>query len=144
MPTNLYTRMTRRPGKGAEKLLGELELEIMRIVWRQEWVTVREVLASLSKKRSLAYTTVMTLMSRLAQKGLLIAEKEGKTYRYCAAQTQEEFETQAAGQVVRSLISDFGDIALTQFVKQLSETDPAQLARLAEIAREAQEEKGED
>ena len=140
MPANLYSKITRRPGKGAEKLLGELELEIMRVVWRHESVTVREVLKTLSKKRALAYTTVMTLMGRLVQKGLLLAEKEGKMYRYRAAQSREAFEAQAAGQVVRALISDFGgEIALSQFVKQLSENDPAQLARLAELARQAQE-----
>lgn len=143
MPANLYSKLTRRPGKGAAKLLGELELEIMRVVWRRESVTVRDVLLALEKKRPLAYTTVMTLMGRLASKGLLVAEKEGKSYRYRAAQTREAFEAEAAGQVVRSLISDFGEIALTQFIKQLTEADPDQLARLAELARRIQDKKGE-
>ena len=144
MPANLYSKITRRPGKGAEKLLGELELAIMRVAWSRASVTVREVLDALRKKRPLAYTTVMTVMSRLAEKGLLIAEKRGKTHHYRATGTREEFEALAAGQVVQSLIGDFGgEIAISQFVKQLSEADPDQLARLAEMARRAQDEKDE-
>ncbi|MGQ0601884.1 MAG: BlaI/MecI/CopY family transcriptional regulator [Anaerolineales bacterium] len=136
---SFYSKLTRRTGKGAKKLLGELELEIMRVAWRRESVTVRDVLAALEKKRSLAYTTVMTLMGRLEQKGLLVSEKDGKSYRYRAAHTREEFEAQAAGQVVRSLIHDFGgEIALAQFIQQLSEVDPTQLARLEALARAAQ------
>ncbi len=144
MPARPYSKITRRPGKGVEKLLGELELAVMRVAWSRESVTVRDVLDALVKKRPLAYTTVMTVMSRLADKGLLVAEKRGKTHYYQAAQTREEFEARAAGQVVHSLIADFGgEIALSQFVKELSETDPNQLARLAELARLAQEEQDE-
>ena len=145
MPLNPYSKNARRAGKGAEKLLGELELAVMRIAWSRETVTVRDVLDGLAKKRSLAYTTVMTIMGRLAEKGLLVAEKEGRTYRYQAAQTQAQFETQAAGQVVHSLITDFGgEVALSQFVKQLAETNPEQLLRLAELARQAQAGPDED
>lgn len=145
MPAKPYSKITRRPGKGAEKLLGGLELAIMRVAWSRESVTVRDVLSILARKRPLAYTTVMTVMSRLGDKGVLIAEKRGKTHHYRAAQTRGEFEAQAAGQVVHSFIADFGgEIALSQFVKGLSDTNPDQLARLAELARLAQEEQDEN
>ena len=145
MPSNPYSKNNRRPGKGAEKLLGELELAIMRVAWIRPSVTVRDVLNVLTKKRSLAYTTIMTIMGRLADKGLLVAEKDGKTYRYRAARTQAEFEAQAAGRVVHSLITDFGgEVALSQFVKELAETNPGQLNRLAELARQAQAGQDED
>jgi predicted transcriptional regulator len=145
MPPKPYSKITRRPGKGAEKLLGELELAIMRVTWSRPSVTVRDMYAVLNKKRPLAYTTVMTVMGRLAEKGLLVAEKSDRTYRYHAAHTRAEFEAQAAGQVVHSLIADFGgEVALNQFVKELAETSPDQLARLAELARQAQEAHDDD
>jgi len=131
----------RPPGQAAEKLLGELELAIMRVAWGRPSVTVRDVLNTLTKKRALAYTTVMTVMGRLAEKGLLVAEKRGKTHHYRAALTREEFEAQAAGKVISSLLADFGgEIALRQFVEKLADTNPDQLARLAELAQQAQEE----
>jgi len=140
MPLHPYSKTIRRTGKGAEKLLGELELAIMLVVWKRESATVRDVVAALIKKRPLAYTTIMTVMGRLANKGLLVAEKRGKTHHYRAARTREEFEAQAAGQMVQALITDFGgEIAISQFVKELSVTDPDQLARLAQLARQAKE-----
>lgn len=132
------------PKPGLDKLLGELELAIMRIAWGRKSVTVREVHTQLTKKRSLAYTTVMTVMSRLAEKGLLVAEKNARSYKYQAALTQSEFGAHKARQVARSLIEDFGgEVALSQFVKELSATSPEQLARLAELARLAQEAENE-
>jgi predicted transcriptional regulator len=138
---NAYARLTNRSGKGAEKLLGELELAVMDVIWERGIITVREVLEALMETRPLAYTTVMTVMSRLADKGLLVADKQGKTYHYRPAQSRAEFEAQTVGQVVQSLIRDFGgEIAISQFVEQLSAADPEQLARLAALAQLTQEE----
>lgn len=139
MSTRLYSKFTRRQGHGAEKLLGELELAIMQIAWARDSVTVRDVVTALRKRRP-AYTTIMTVMGRLAQKGLLTQTKEGKAHVYCAAMTRETFEAQAASVVLHSLLTDFGEIALAQIIKELSQTDSEQLARLAELARAAQEE----
>ena len=87
----------------------------------------------------------MTVMSRLADKGLLLIEKRGKAYHYKATLTREEFETRTAAQVIQALIADFGsEVALSQFVKELSGVDPGNLARLAEMARLAQEEQGDE
>jgi len=140
MADRRYIQLTEYPGKGAEKLLGELELEVMRIIWARRTVTVRDVLAVVTVTRPLAYTTVMTIMNRLVEKALLSVEKAGKTHRYHAAQTREEFEAQTVGQVVQSLIDDFGgELAISQFVEKLSAVDPNQLARLTELVRLAQE-----
>lgn len=145
MPAKASAKVSPRSGKGAEKLLGELELAIMRVAWGRKAVTVRDVLDVLKKKRPLAYTTVMTVMGRLADKGLLVAEKKARTFHYRAAYTQVQFEAQMAGRVVQSLIDDYGgETAISQFVKQLTETDPERLARLAELAQLAQEETADE
>jgi len=145
MPARSYSKLTRRPGKGAEKLLGELELTIMNEIWRRKSATVRDVLDALSEEHRLAYTTVMTVMGRLAEKGLLDFEKHGKTHHYKAALTREDFEAQAARNVVRSLLTDFGEeVVLSQFVQELSSVDPDRLARLEEMARLAQEKQGDE
>jgi predicted transcriptional regulator len=141
LSTKRYRQLTNRAGQGAEKLLGELELDVMRVVWESGSTTVRDVLEALAQTRPLAYTTVMTVMSRLADKGLLVVDKQGKTYHYRPAYSREEFEAQAVGQVVQSLINNFGgEMAISQFVEQLSAADPEQLARLAELAQQAQAE----
>lgn len=141
MSAKRYRQLTNHAVQGAEKLLGELELDVMRVVWESGSMTVRDVLEALAETRPLAYTTVMTIMGRLADKGLLVVDKQGKAYRYRPVYSREEFEAQAVSRVVQSLINDFGgEIAISQFVEQLSAVDPEQLARLAELAQQAQEE----
>ncbi|WP_405898455.1 BlaI/MecI/CopY family transcriptional regulator [Streptomyces sp. NBC_00727] len=72
--------------------LGELEDAVMTRVW--EWnrpVTVREVLEDLQQERSIAYTTVMTVMDNLHQKGWVRREVEGRAYRYTAVSTRAAY-----------------------------------------------------
>jgi predicted transcriptional regulator len=130
------------PTRGLEKFLGELEMAVMEIVWKLQPVSVATVLNQLnSGDRTWAYTTIMTIMSRLAAKGWLMTEKQGRALIYRAAQTREEAEAKMAGEIVRNLLADFGDVAISQFVRELDRLDPAQVSRLAELARAEQ---GED
>jgi predicted transcriptional regulator len=72
--------------------LGELEDAVMTRVW--EWnrpVTVREVLEDLRRERSIAYTTVMTVLDNLRQKGWVRREQEGRAYRYAAVSTRAAY-----------------------------------------------------
>ncbi|MCK1798284.1 BlaI/MecI/CopY family transcriptional regulator [Streptomyces sp. XM4193] len=72
--------------------LGDLEDAVMTRVW--EWnrpVTVREVLEDLQQGRQIAYTTVMTVMDNLHQKGWLRREQEGRAYRYEAVSTRAAY-----------------------------------------------------
>ncbi len=138
MPDDTYRRTKGNAGKGLEKFLGELQLAIMEVVWKHQPVSVADVLTELHyQKRDLAYTTVMTIMSRLAEKGWLISEKQGRAYVYRAAQSRQEAEAAAVGEVVRALLQDFGSIAVAQFAKELDEIDPERLARLHNLIQEA-------
>ncbi|MFD7230638.1 BlaI/MecI/CopY family transcriptional regulator [Streptomyces sp. NPDC059881] len=72
--------------------LGELEDSVMTRIW--QWnrpVTVREVLEDLQQERSIAYTTVMTVMDNLHQKGWVRREVEGRAYRYTAVSTRAAY-----------------------------------------------------
>ncbi|MDT0308940.1 BlaI/MecI/CopY family transcriptional regulator [Streptomyces sp. DSM 44917] len=72
--------------------LGDLEDAVMTRVW--EWnrpVTVREVLEDLRQERSIAYTTVMTVLDNLHQKGWVRREQEGRAYRYAAVSTRAAY-----------------------------------------------------
>ncbi len=72
--------------------LGELENEVMTRLW--QWnrpVTVREVLEDLLQERELAYTTVMTVMDKLFQKGWLRREQDGRAFRYEPVSSREAY-----------------------------------------------------
>ena len=116
-----------------EHLLGELEGAVMRIIWRRTEVTVRNVLEELQPARPLKYTTVMTVMSRLAQKGVLTTRKQGNTFYYRAAATPEAFVAQRAERAVQALLATFGDVALAYILRELEDADPERRKRLRDL-----------
>jgi predicted transcriptional regulator len=79
--------------------LTENELQIMKIIWEKSSTTVRDVYEELLKHRKIAYTTVMTVMGVLEQKGHLKKTAKGRAYVYSPAHPQNE--------VVRSMVRDF-------------------------------------
>ncbi len=115
--------------------LGELEAEIMGVVWEKGQATVQEVRDALEPRRSLAYTTVMTVMSRLAEKGVLERRKEGRAYYYTPVGSQEK----VAGSLLRSLVKRLYAGATGKAVAQLLEADEAvdeaELERLEALIR---------
>jgi predicted transcriptional regulator len=92
---------------GLEKLLGPLEVRIMHIIWQGERTTVKRVHQQLASQHNIAYTTVMTTMSRLAEKGILNRHREGLAYVYTPAITEDRFVAQAVEQVMASLMRDY-------------------------------------
>lgn len=73
-----------------ENALGPLEADIMQVIWQRQKVTVQDVFDALSKDRQIAYNTVMTVMTRLAQKGILKRQKDGRAYLYFPTTSQSE------------------------------------------------------
>jgi predicted transcriptional regulator len=116
--------------------LHELEAEIMDEVWRQGDTTVKRVMEALNRKTKppRAYTTYMTVMSRLDRKGLLSRQREGKTDFYSPTFSKDEYRELRAQAEVKGLVREFGDVALAQFARQVGELDPKRLAELRRLA----------
>jgi predicted transcriptional regulator len=142
MDTPRYQKLTQPARRRLEKFLGSLELDIMEILWQTPGLNVREVQGVLHERnRPLAYTTVMTILMRLEEKGWLSHTKRGRAFYYQGTYSRTDAEAAVVSEVVRALLEDFGDVAITQFVKEVDDIDPAQLARLAAVAR-GEEERG--
>ena len=104
----------------------------MDVVWQAEApVSVRLVLDKLNERREtqLAYTTVMTVMNRLAAKNVLARQGERRRFVYEATSTDE------AGLAVRDVLRTHGDAAVAHFVDE-ARTDPAVLRRLRALLAE--------
>ncbi len=113
--------------------LGELELAIMDFIWkRAKAITVPEVHEHLLSKRKLAYTSTMTVMGRLFEKGLLDRNEERRPYVYEAAISREDY----SADLMVGVLAELGNrkAALSRFVERISPKD-AQL--LGELAAEA-------
>jgi len=85
--------------KKPERKLTDTELEIMHVVWELDGGTVRQVHELLNKQRPLAYTTVMTMMNILEEKGHLTRRKEGRAYHYEPVRPKN--------QVISGMVDDF-------------------------------------
>jgi predicted transcriptional regulator len=85
--------------KKQKRKLTDTELEIMHVVWELDGGTVRQVHELLNKQRPLAYTTVMTMMNILEEKGHLTRRKEGRAYRYEPVRPKN--------QVISGMVDDF-------------------------------------
>ena len=118
--------------KGLRKILGDMEADVMEAMWARGSATVHDVHEGLAAAhRELAYTTVMTVMSRLADKGLLKKRKDGAAYVYVPAASKDEFTRRTVGMVVSELLDDFTAPAMSQFVDFVGEQDDAAIEALA-------------
>ena len=92
--------MARGRAKRPDKLLTEVELELMTILWQLGGGTVSEVLDHLPPARQLAYTSVSTILRILEQKGVVAAEKVGRGHRYVPLVARDDYQVFALRDVV--------------------------------------------
>jgi len=126
----IYATMDRE--KHSRKDFGPLESAVMDAVWSAARpVAVQEIVDELNASRSepLAYTTVMTVMSRLADKGVLSRRKAGRIYLY------EADAPDAAGIAVKDVLRAYGDVAVAHFVDEVR-ADPSLRRRLQRLLDE--------
>ncbi len=96
-------------------VLGDLEQEILSIIWAsKEPMNVRSVLEQLKEKS--AYTTVMTVMTRMEKKGILKRIPDGNSYVYTYTECKEEFAGKHLGGIFNSLVDTYGELAISQFI----------------------------
>lgn len=109
--------------------LGELEFAIMDYIWKVGGeITVPDVHAQLTRKRKLAYTTTMTVMTRLYEKGFLDRAEDRRPYRYRAALAREDYSADLMLRALREVRDRRA--ALARFVERISTKDAQLLLEL--------------
>ena len=101
---------------------GELEAVIMDRLW--SWggtATVRDVVDSLQADRTIAYTTVMTVMDNLYHKGSLTRERDGRAWRYQPTATREEYSARLMREALDA--SPAADMVFAHFVANMTEDE---------------------
>jgi predicted transcriptional regulator len=120
----------------AVALLGPLEGRMMCAVWTgqvTDTFVVRDVQALMPQ---LAYTTVMTTLRRLADKGLLTARAEPgrRAHEYRAAGSAADYLVRASHDEAAQFVARYGDAALSAFAARLADLTPEQRRRLEDLA----------
>lgn len=115
----------------------DLELEVMQVIWDLRRCSVRQVHEALLERKRVAYTTVMTVMNILEQKGHLVREKEGRAFLYRPARSKNR--------VVSEMVEDFLSRVFRGSPKPLvlrllqdRSLSKADLEEIAELVKEAE------
>lgn len=99
--------------------LGELEQQIMDILWEHEQCSARDVLTKLERERKLAYTTVATILQRLQDKGLLNRKESIVGHIYSPKVSKEKYTKNMAQSFLKNFINSFGDTAIASFADSI-------------------------
>jgi predicted transcriptional regulator len=129
------------PGQqGLNKVLGNLESDIMEEIWRKDCeVCVRDIYEEIASRRKIAYTTVMTIMGRLADKKILSKRKEGNTSFFVPVMTRAEFTENFVVNVVDSLLEDFAEATLAHLISRVRSDDKKTIEKLEKLLADKKE-----
>ncbi|MEA2488128.1 MAG: hypothetical protein QOF16_1782 [Actinomycetota bacterium] len=111
-------------------VLGPLENDIMDVVWDRGEVTVRDVHKAIGDRRQIAYTTVMTTLGRLTDKGLLDRIEDQPAHHYRAVVTREQYANSTVKSVVDWLVTRFPDPVVAYFLDRVEAEDADVIERL--------------
>ena len=125
--------------------LGELERAVMEHLWstadsHPDGLTVREVHDEIGVQRGLAYTTLMTVLDRMAKKELVHRERDGRAWRYTAASTRAELTSETLHHTLGELAGDKRHSALLHF---LDESTPEEIDELKAALAELESRRGD-
>ncbi len=122
--------------RGLARVLGELEAKILETIWDLGEATVKDVATALGPETHVK--TVMTVMNRMVEKGILHREARGRSFVYSAVLDRERFAQQVASRVLSGLLADFGKPTLAHFVQEIPPEQLAELERLIAERRRLQ------
>jgi predicted transcriptional regulator len=118
------------------RTLTEQELEIMKVVWELQTATVRDVYEALLRRRKIAYTTVMTMMNILEEKGYLKKRAEDKAHVYRPAQAKAKVIRAMVQEFVERVFNGSAEPLLVQLVKD-RQLSPQELEKIARAIKES-------
>ena len=119
-------------------ILTRQELQIMKVVWEMGAATVKEVCDAMSRVKAVAYTTILTLMGILEEKGALVHTRSGRAFLYSPLLSRQ----QATRNQVRDVVSRFFEGSPEKLIEDILENeilDPDQLGTVRSLLESRQE-----
>lgn len=117
-----------------DKRLTDVELELMTILWSLKGANVAEIIAQLPSGRTLAYTSVSTMVRILESKGFVAARRQGRGHIYSPLITKGEYEARAVKDVVNRVFQGVPVAMVRQLLEsvRMSEDDVRELRLLVD------------
>ena len=123
------------PRRQAFEIRGDLQAEVMRIVWELGEATVDAVRAAQPRRSRVAYNTIQTVLNRLHDRDLLTRERRGKAFVYRAAYAESELVARSIGDRLAGASTDARRAALLHLVEGLESDELDEVARLSNRIR---------
>jgi len=119
--------------------LGETEMEVLHHVWNMGEATVKQVRKRILESREVAYTTIMTVMKNLAEKGYLKYRKDGVTYVYSPAQEPDSVRFNLVNDLIKKVFKG-SPSELVQTLVQGEDMDEKELSEIKKMIDQMEDE----
>lgn len=125
---------------GAKCFFGPLEAKVMDVLWNREThLTIKEVQQVLQREKATKFNTVMTIMNRLVDKGILEKRVEGRSSVFKPVQTKHEFLHAQSKQMAHALTEQFGQMIVAHMIEALQEADESLIMQMEQKISEWRE-----
>ena len=115
---------------GLNRFFGPLEAKIMDILWNDMEMTIKEVQLVLEREKLTNFNTVMTVMNRLVEKGILQKRVEGRSSVYKPVLSRAEFLNTQSKEMTNELMDEFGNVVVSHMLDALEDVDEDLVAKL--------------
>jgi len=129
-------RARRQPTSDSRSIQGDLQSQVMSVMWRLETATVEQVRGALPPRYRGAYTTIQTVLNRLAERGLLTRQRNRNVIEYRPAISEADHVSLSIARRLDAASSDARQTALARLIGELSDSELSALRRLARRARQ--------
>lgn len=123
-----YSRAMARPGKPLDAP-GDLEAAVLDALWEHGELSTPAAYELVGIPRGLAYTTILTILQRLAKKRLLARRQGGRSHIYSPALTREQF-AERRGEFLAAALVEVGSAGVGAFLSEMQRLDPEAVAQL--------------
>ncbi len=130
--------------KGLNRLFGEIESEIMNLLWQKGPLKGKEVHEALKKKKETALTTILTVLDRLSEKGFVRKDRDSGPTIYSPLVSRQKFEARVTSELIRGAYELSPDFAISAFSDIFSKMKPDELDRLTQLIEEKRHENHKD
>lgn len=117
-------------GEGLSRFFGPLEAKILELLWEADELSIKEVQQKLESDKPVSFNTVMTVMKRLLDKGMLQKRTVGRTSLFKPIQTKDSFFEEQSKKLTENLLDEFGGLAVTHMLDNLTDVDQVLLGKL--------------
>jgi predicted transcriptional regulator len=115
---------------GLHRFFGPLEAKIMELLWDQNELSIKDVQQRLEKEKPINFNTVMTVMKRLMEKGILEKRLQGRLSIFRPIQSKEEFIEEQSKKLTENLLDEFGGVVINHMLDSMKEVDQDLLNQL--------------